>query len=109
MEKPDLTVLPAEDLTDDDPPADDVTDEDLEDEDLIEDDADLLTEVTDDLVPPVRPLMPEDLPDDADTEVLVAPEPLLERVIDELLTPALLEDDPMPLLPAEPVVPRRGV
>lgn len=94
-------------------PADDRVDEDLDDEDLTdEEDSGLLTEVTCDLVLPVRAPMPEDLPDDADIEDLVDladPEPLLVLVIEELLTPALLDEDPMPFLPADPVVVRRGV
>lgn len=63
--------------------------------------------MTCDLVLPVRVL--EDLFDDADIEDLVDPEPLLVLVVEELLTPALLDEEPMPFLPAEPVVVRRGV
>lgn len=51
----------------------------------------------------------EDLFDDVDIEDLADPEPLLVLVVEGLLTPALLDDDPMPFLPAEPVVVRRGV
>lgn len=63
----------------------------------------------DDLVPPVRPPRLDDLVDDADIEVLVDPEIPLDLVIDELLTPALPDADPMPLLLPEPVVDKRGV
>lgn len=44
-----------------------------------------------------------------DTPVLVDPEVLLALVVDELLTPAVLEEDPIPPLCAEPVVERRDV
>lgn len=54
--------------------------------------------------------MLEDLEADADIEDLVDPAPLLDLVIAELLVPALLDDDPMPLLLLSlPVVVRRGV
>lgn len=43
------------------------------------------------------------------TPLLVDPEAFLDLVIDELLVPAVLEDDPMPPLAAEPVVERRDV
>lgn len=92
----DLTVLPAEDLTD----------EDLEEVDLTE--AGLLTDEIEVLVLPVRPLRLEDLVVDAE-DLVTDPEPLLDLVIEELLTPALLEDEPIPLLLPEPVVFRRGV
>lgn len=92
----DLTVLPAEDLTD----------EDLEEVDLTE--AGLLTDEIDVLVLPVRPLRLEDLVVDAE-DLVTDPEPLLDLVIEELLTPALLDEEPMPLLLLEPVVDRRGV
>ena len=52
--------------------------------------------------------MPEDLVD-ADIEDLVDPTPLLDLVMEELLTPALLDAEPMPLLLAEPVVDSLGV
>lgn len=100
----DLTVLPADDLTADDLPEDDLTEDDLTDEEV-----DLATEEIDDLVPPVRPLILDDLVDDADIEDLVDPEIPLDLAIDELLTPALLDADPMPPLLLEPVVDRRGV
>ncbi len=90
----DLTVFPADDRTDDD---------------LTDDAAGLFTEEIDDLVPLVRPPMLEDLVVDADIEALVDPTPLLDLVIEELLTPALLDEEPIPLLPLEPVVLRRGV
>jgi len=92
----DLTVLPAEDLMD----------EDLEEVDLTE--AGLLTDEIEVLVLPVRPLRLEDLVVDAE-DLVTDPEPLLDLVIEELLTPALLEDEPIPLLLPEPVVFRRGV
>ncbi len=92
----DLTVLPAEDLTD----------EDLEEVDLTE--AGLLTDEIEVLVLPVRPLRLEDLVVDAE-DLVTDPEPLLDLVIEELLTPALLEDEPIPLLLLELVVDRRGV
>lgn len=44
-----------------------------------------------------------------DIPVLVDPEPFLVLVIDELLTPALLDEEPIPPLLAEPVVERRDV
>lgn len=94
----DLTVLPAEDLTDDD----------LEDVDLTEEEAGLLTDEIEVLVLPVRPLRLDDLVVDAD-DLETDPEPLLDLVIEELLTPALLEDEPIPLLLLELVVDRRGV
>ena len=100
----DLTVFPAEDLTDDDLPAEDLTEEDLTDED-----AGLFTDEIDDLVLPVRPPRLDDLVEDADIEALVDPEIPLDLAIDELLTPALLEEDPMPPLMLEPVVDKRGV
>ena len=68
-----------------------------------------MTEDIDDLVPLVRPPRLEDLVVVADIEDLVDPMPLLDLVIDELLTPALPDADPMPLLLAEPVVDKRGV
>ena len=87
-------------------PAEDLTDEDLDDVDLIEDG--LLTEEIDVLVPPVRPLRLDDLAVDAD-DLVTEPEPLLDLVVEELLTPALHDAEPMPLLLADPVVDRRGV
>lgn len=51
----------------------------------------------------------DDLVVDADDEPLLNPDPFLDLVIDELLTPALLDADPMPPLLLEPVVDRRGV
>ena len=51
----------------------------------------------------------DDLVVDADDELLLNPDPLLDLVIEELLTPALLDADPMPPLLLEPVVDRRGV
>lgn len=89
-------------------PAEDLTDDDLEDVDLTEDEAGLLTEEIEVLVPPVRPLRLDDLVVDAE-DLVTDPEPLLDLVIEELLTPALLEDEPIPLLLPEPVVVRRGV
>ncbi|HBN01290.1 MAG TPA: hypothetical protein DD383_01450 [Rikenellaceae bacterium] len=81
-------------------------DEDLEEVDLTE--AGLLTDEIEVLVLPVRPLRLEDLVVDAE-DLVTDPEPLLDLVIEELLTPALLEDEPIPLLLPEPVVFRRGV
>lgn len=101
--------LTDEDLSDEDLTEDDLADEDLTDEDLTDEDAGLLTEDIDDLVPLVRPPRLDDLVDDADIEVLVDPEIPLDLVIDELLTPALPDADPMPLLLPEPVVDKRGV
>jgi len=89
-------------------PTDDLTDDDLADDDLTEEEAGLFTEDIDDLVPLVRPPMPEDLVD-ADIEDLVDPTPLLDLFMEELLTPALLDAEPMPLLLAEPVVDSLGV
>ena len=100
---------PTDDLTDEDLSDEDLTEDDLADEDLTDEDAGLLTEDIDDLVPLVRPPRLEDLVVVADIEVLVDPMPLLDLVIEELLTPALLEEDPIPLLLLEPVVLRRGV
>ena len=57
----------------------------------------------------MRPLRLDDLVADADDELLLTPDPLLDLVIEELLTPALLDADPMPPLLLEPVVDRRGV
>lgn len=81
-------------------------DEDLEEVDLTE--AGLLTDEIEVLVLPVRPLRLEDLVVDAE-DLVTDPEPLLDLVIEELLTPALLEDEPIPLLLLELVVDRRGV
>lgn len=91
-------------------PVDDLTDDDLAEDDLTDDEAVLLTGETDDLVPPARPPMLEDLADDDDIEDLVEAEPLLVLVMDELLTPALRAEEPIPFLPLdEPVVAMRGV
>ena len=62
----------------------------------------LLTEEMEDLVP-------EDVPEDlvAVEDLVVAP--LLDLDMEELLTPALLEADPMPLLVAEAVVSSLGL
>lgn len=100
---------PTDDLTDEDLSDEDLTEDDLDDEDLTEEEAGLFTDEIDDLVPPVRPPRLDDLVDDADIEVLVDPEIPLDLVIDELLTPALPDADPMPLLLPEPVVDKRGV
>ena len=91
----DLTAEPV------DAPNDDVTlaleplTEDLDEDDLTYDG--LLTEEIDDLV------------DVAAADVLVAEAAPLDLVMDELLTPADLEEEPMPLLDPEPVVVSRGV
>ena len=91
----DLTAEPV------DAPNDDVTlaleplTEDLDEDDLTDDG--LLTEEIDDLV------------DVAAADVLVAEAAPLDLVMDELLTPADLEEEPMPLLDPEPVVVSRGV
>ena len=68
-----------------------------------------MTEDIDDLVPLVRPPRLEGLVVVADIEDLVHHLVCLYLVIEELLTPALLEEDPIPLLLLEPVVLRRGV
>ena len=91
----DLTAEPV------DAPNDDVTlaleplTEDLDEDDLTDDG--LLTEEIDDLV------------DVAAADVLVAEAAPLDLVMDELLTPADLEEEPMPLLDPEPVVVSRRV
>ena len=50
--------------------------------------------------------VPEDL---VAVEVLVVAAPVLERVMEELLAPAVLDTDPMPLLVADPVVATLGL
>ena len=78
------------------------------DDDLTVDVAGLLTEDIDDLEPVrVLPRL-EDLVAGLAVEVLDET-PFLLLVMDELLTPALLDEEPIPLLPLEPVVVRRGV
>ena len=89
--------------------ADDLAEEDLADDDLTDEDAGLFTEEMADLVLPVRLLRLEDLVVDPDMDDLVDPEPTLDRVIEELLTPALLDEEPIPPLLLEPVVLRREV
>lgn len=83
--------------------------DDLDDDDLTEEDVGLLTADTEDLTPPVRPPMLEDLVVVDATPLLVDPEAFLDLVIDELLVPAVLEEEPMPPLPADPVVESRDV
>ena len=62
----------------------------------------LLTEEIEDLVPAA---VPEDLV--AVDDLVVAP--ALDLVMEELLVPALLETEPMPLLVVEPVVATLGL
>lgn len=62
----------------------------------------LLTEEIEDLVPAT---VPEDLV--AVDDLVVAP--ALDLVMEELLVPALLETEPMPLLVVEPVVATLGL
>ena len=62
----------------------------------------LLTEEIEDLVPAA---VPEDLV--AVDDLVVAP--ALDLVMEELLVPALLETEPMPLLVLEPVVATLGL
>ena len=63
----------------------------------------LLTEEIEDLVPAA---VPEDLVAVAD---LVVAAPALDLVMEELLMPALLETEPMPLLVLDPVVATLGL
>ena len=99
----DLTVFPTDDRTEDVLSADDLTDDDLPDEDLTDDDSGLFTDDIDDLELRVLLLKLDDLVVDADDE------PLLNLVMEELLTPALLDAEPIPPLLPDPVVDRRGV
>jgi len=57
----------------------------------------------------VRPLRLDDLVADADDDLPPNPDPFLDLVMDELLTPALLDAEPIPPLLLDPVVDRRGV
>lgn len=63
----------------------------------------LATEEMEDLA---APEIPDDL---VAVEVLVVAAPVLERVMEELLAPAVLDTDPMPLLVADPVVATLGL
>ena len=63
----------------------------------------LLTEEIEDLVPAA---VPEDL---VAVEDLVVAAPALDLVMEELLMPALLETEPMPLLVLDPVVATLGL
>ena len=54
-------------------------------------------------------LKPDDLVVDADDEPLLNPDPFLDLAIDELLIPAVLDEEPMPPLTLEPVVDSLGV
>ena len=63
----------------------------------------LATEEMEDLA---APEIPDDL---VAVEVLVVAAPVLERVIEELLTPADLEAEPKPVLVADPVVATLGL
>ncbi len=105
----DLTVFPTDDRTEDVLSADDLTDDDLPDEDLTDDDSGLFTDDIDDLELRVLLLKLDDLVVDADDEPLLNPAPLLDLVMEELLTPALLDAEPIPPLLPDPVVDRRGV
>lgn len=57
----------------------------------------------------MRPLRLDDLVADADDDLPPNPDPFLDLVMDELLTPALLDAEPIPPLLLDPVVDRRGV
>ena len=104
----DLTAEPVDAPSDDVPLALELLTEDLDEDDLT-DDSGLLTEEIDDLELPVRPVKADDLVDVAAADVLVAEAAPLDLVMEELLTPADLEEEPMPLLAPEPVVVSRGV
>jgi len=104
----DLTAEPVDAPNDDVPLALEPLTEDLDEDDLT-DGSGLLTEEIDDLELPVRPVKADDLVDVAAADVLVAEAAPLDLVMDELLTPADLEEEPMPLLDPEPVVVSRGV
>ena len=104
----DLTAEPVDAPNNDVPLALEPLTEDLDEDDLT-DDSGLLTEEIDDLELPVRPVKADDLVDVAAADVLVAEAAPLDLVMDELLTPADLEEEPMPLLDPEPVVVSRGV
>jgi len=64
----------------------------------------LATDEMEDLAAPLE--TPEDL---VAVEVLVVAAPVLERVMEELLTPADLEAEPKPVLVADPVVATLGL